>query len=150
MSAWEQLFGAGFQGLFVFAYAIAGSDAYIAGQPDNAMRRVVEAMKLAESTGARTAMIHALRTLGSVEMARGRKVEGLEAYDRARRTPLHSRAVLWSRRSRVRVPSLTPQICRPFVRRPQVPMFSGAQSGAYFSRVHGTPRPRRIKIEAKT
>ena len=73
-----------------YAYAIAGNDAYMAGQPDNAMRRVGEAMKLAESTGARTAMIQALRIVGSVEMARGRKVEALEAYDRARRLAIES------------------------------------------------------------
>jgi DNA-binding CsgD family transcriptional regulator/tetratricopeptide (TPR) repeat protein len=73
-----------------YAYAIAGNDAYIAGQPDNAMRRVGQAMQLAESTGARTAMIQALRIVGAVEMAHGRKVEALEAYDRARRLAIES------------------------------------------------------------
>jgi DNA-binding CsgD family transcriptional regulator/tetratricopeptide (TPR) repeat protein len=72
------------------AYAIAANDSYMAGQPDNAMRRVQDAMNLAESTGARTAMILALRTVGSVEMARGRKVEALEAYDNARRLAIES------------------------------------------------------------
>ena len=74
-----------------YAYAISGSEAYMAGQPDDAMRRVGEAMTLAESTGASTAMIQALRTVGSVEMARGRKVEALEAYGSARRLAIESR-----------------------------------------------------------
>ena len=73
-----------------YAYAISGNEAYMAGLPDNAMRRAREAMKLAESTGDRTAMIEALRIVGSVEMARGRKVEALEAYDRARRLATES------------------------------------------------------------